>query len=124
MGGAKLIGKVGGTAVAYLGAVDDNGGTPAVHPVANLLRLRRDLGASSTVGIAYTDRFGEGFWNRVVGTDARVIWKKIWFSTAQIVGSWTNDGSASGVRDRKSTRLNSSHLGISYAVFCLKKKKQ
>src|SRR5262245_32141343 len=26
-------------------------------------------------------------------------------------------------RDRKSTRLNSSHLGISYAVFCLKKKK-
>src|SRR5438045_5481248 len=26
------------------------------------------------------------------------------------------------VKDRKSTRLNSSHLGISYAVFCLKKK--
>src|SRR2546421_8715584 len=28
------------------------------------------------------------------------------------------------VRDRKSTRLNSSHDQISYAVFCLKKKKQ
>src|SRR5256885_7691647 len=28
------------------------------------------------------------------------------------------------VRDRKSTRLNSSHLVISYAVFCLKKKKR
>src|SRR3712207_7875599 len=28
------------------------------------------------------------------------------------------------VRDRKSTRLNSSHANISYAVFCLKKKKQ
>src|SRR5256885_4967040 len=28
-----------------------------------------------------------------------------------------------GVEDRKSTRLNSSHLVISYAVFCLKKKK-
>src|SRR5205814_9616112 len=27
-------------------------------------------------------------------------------------------------RDRKSTRLNSSHLGISYAVFCLKKKRK
>src|SRR5438477_3280478 len=26
-------------------------------------------------------------------------------------------------RDRKSTRLNSSHMSISYAVFCLKKKK-
>src|SRR5258705_9868143 len=29
-----------------------------------------------------------------------------------------------GFSDRKSTRLNSSHLGISYAVFCLKKKKR
>src|SRR3989442_4680052 len=35
-------------------------------------------------------------------------------------------GSAAGhprARDRKSTRLNSSHVRISYAVFCLKKKK-
>src|SRR2546426_6802963 len=32
------------------------------------------------------------------------------------------DGAAAGARDRKSTRLNSSHLVISYAVFCLKKK--
>src|SRR3712207_7986655 len=30
---------------------------------------------------------------------------------------------AMGVQDRKSTRLNSSHANISYAVFCLKKKK-
>src|SRR5690606_42027576 len=29
-----------------------------------------------------------------------------------------------GARDRKSTRLNSSHVKISYAVFCLKKKKK
>src|SRR5437773_12532561 len=29
-----------------------------------------------------------------------------------------------GCRDRKSTRLNSSHITISYAVFCLKKKKK
>src|SRR5258707_7285093 len=31
---------------------------------------------------------------------------------------------ASRPRDRKSTRLNSSHANISYAVFCLKKKKR
>src|SRR3712207_7574596 len=30
---------------------------------------------------------------------------------------------SSGFQDRKSTRLNSSHANISYAVFCLKKKK-
>src|SRR5262245_64059678 len=33
-----------------------------------------------------------------------------------------DDHTASELEDRKSTRLNSSHLGISYAVFCLKKK--
>src|SRR5690349_23021372 len=32
-------------------------------------------------------------------------------------------GAAPGAADRKSTRLNSSHVEISYAVFCLKKKK-
>src|SRR5690625_5549198 len=37
-----------------------------------------------------------------------------------------SDGSSAVCRrgDRKSTRLNSSHVAISYAVFCLKKKKQ
>src|SRR2546422_5522085 len=34
---------------------------------------------------------------------------------------WADDA---GLRDRKSTRLNSSHGYISYAVFCLKKKKK
>src|SRR5207249_7870768 len=37
-----------------------------------------------------------------------------WLSTYQVKGSWDED--------RKSTRLNSSHVSISYAVFCLKKK--
>src|SRR5256885_11998510 len=40
-------------------------------------------------------------------------------STAALFG-----GSFDPVQDRKSTRLNSSHLVISYAVFCLKKKKK
>src|SRR5712691_7033269 len=91
--GAKLTGKVGGTAVAYIGAVDDASAslTGTDHPVVNLLRLRRDLGASSTLGLAYTDRIEGSDYNRVLGADARVIWKKIWFSDAQIVGSWTQD---------------------------------
>src|SRR2546426_9273916 len=42
-------------------------------------------------------------------------------SAPSAAGSGDNSASA---RDRKSTRLNSSHLVISYAVFCLKKKKK
>src|SRR5205814_4751683 len=38
--------------------------------------------------------------------------------------SFAKSKACSGWLDRKSTRLNSSHLGISYAVFCLKKKKK
>src|ERR1035438_10794329 len=38
------------------------------------------------------------------------------------VESWLGASPIKAQTDRKSTRLNSSHLGISYAVFCLKKK--
>src|SRR3712207_8270083 len=38
-------------------------------------------------------------------------------------GAQIHSVDAQAVRDRKSTRLNSSHANISYAVFCLKKKK-
>src|SRR5438067_8857272 len=40
--------------------------------------------------------------------------------------NWELDGgdNMDNGRDRKSTRLNSSHVSISYAVFCLKKKKE
>src|SRR5436853_5515692 len=42
---------------------------------------------------------------------------------AEIEHAAAEHGRADAKADRKSTRLNSSHLGISYAVFCLKKKK-
>src|SRR2546422_5571842 len=41
----------------------------------------------------------------------------------RVIGRF-QDEPARGSRDRKSTRLNSSHGYISYAVFCLKKKKK
>src|SRR5438874_4049027 len=45
-----------------------------------------------------------------------------WFSSA--FSRHGASSSTSWARDRKSTRLNSSHVEISYAVFCLKKKKK
>src|SRR5258708_32031427 len=50
----------------------------------------------------------------IIGGDDRVL-----FAVLQVGGFLGLGG-----RDRKSTRLNSSHQIISYAVFCLKKKKQ
>src|SRR3712207_8262214 len=50
----------------------------------------------------------------------RVLYRRHDGSSLRAVGQV---GNLSGWRDRKSTRLNSSHANISYAVFCLKKKK-
>src|SRR2546426_7231764 len=42
---------------------------------------------------------------------------------SSLLDLFPGDAEERGHQDRKSTRLNSSHLVISYAVFCLKKKK-
>src|SRR2546427_3704298 len=50
------------------------------------------------------------------------IWPDTGHGSSRRCGRPSRGGRSSG-RDRKSTRLNSSHSQISYAVFCLKKKK-
>src|SRR2546426_7256565 len=50
---------------------------------------------------------------------SRVVVGALYRRTASSATAWGRSGGG----DRKSTRLNSSHLVISYAVFCLKKKK-
>src|SRR2546430_11516578 len=42
--------------------------------------------------------------------------------STRVVLYWETDANVRDAQDRKSTRLNSSHSQISYAVFCLKKK--
>src|SRR5207253_6868284 len=55
--------------------------------------------------------------------DFKVACVWIGFAGAALVLSWRVDINAFSTHlDRKSTRLNSSHVAISYAVFCLKKK--
>src|SRR5438132_10021060 len=48
--------------------------------------------------------------------------KAVGWASSVCVGDYNNDGFEDLNPDRKSTRLNSSHTVISYAVFCLKKK--
>src|SRR6266850_2763647 len=60
-------------------------------------------------------------WAQAGGTDAMLARFHDPVQRARIKSGLWHGGL--GVEDRKSTRLNSSHLVISYAVFCLKKKK-
>src|SRR5690606_39635634 len=63
-----------------------------------------------------------GYYKHTFVSDAH--WKN---KTVKLVfeGSMTDtEVKVNGKSDRKSTRLNSSHVKISYAVFCLKKKKR
>src|SRR5205807_2736876 len=55
--------------------------------------------------------------------DATLVFMTVAGEEQGLVGSThvAEDAHKSGKKDRKSTRLNSSHLVISYAVFCLKK---
>src|SRR5699024_12326880 len=60
--------------------------------------------------------------HRVRGTCGdRLAVVRVQFGQEDLTELHTNDGKS--ISDRKSTRLNSSHVSISYAVFCLKKKK-
>lgn len=73
VGAAKISGKVGSLNVAYLGAIDEVG-FDASNPIVNLVRLKQDLGASSSLGMVYTDRTQPGTaFNRVLGSDARLV---------------------------------------------------
>src|SRR5258705_3879043 len=58
----------------------------------------------------------------LIPVDFQTHWRK----QMQVrITEWPADQVIAAIQaDRKSTRLNSSHLGISYAVFCLKKKKK
>jgi hypothetical protein len=96
LGGLKLTGKVAGTNVALLSAVDDKrvSATGEDDPIVNALRLRRDLGDQSTVGLAYTDRIEDGRFNRVVGGDVRIVFARLYYFEVQGANSWTGGDGA------------------------------
>src|SRR5262245_31127127 len=75
---------------------------PLLVVVLNSLRTAEEIAQTSMIG-----------WPR----------QWAWGNYAVAWGDFCIAQTCAGIRDRKSTRLNSSHLGISYAVFCLKKKK-
>ncbi|OFW05557.1 MAG: hypothetical protein A3H96_10805 [Acidobacteria bacterium RIFCSPLOWO2_02_FULL_67_36] len=80
---AKLTGKTAGTTIAALSAVDDSRQSRdgRSHPFFNIVRVQRDLAASSRAGFVYTDRIDGACSNHVAGADAHLVWRKISSST-------------------------------------------
>jgi len=93
---AKLTGKVAGTNVALLSGVDSRAlsGTGDDHPVYNLLRVRRDVGAQHTLGLVYTDRVEGGAFNRVAAADGRFVMGGLYTLAVQGGGSVTGAAGA------------------------------
>src|SRR4051812_49782070 len=88
-----------------------------LFPYTPLFRSRAGPGAFPLVGHAHT-RLPPPVHDLAVPVDGEPVADRPGDRRAHAIGR-----DPRLVRDRKSTRLNSSHMSISYAVFCLKKKK-
>ncbi len=95
---AKLTGKQRGFDIGFLSAVDNKEAsvTGADAPIFNILRLQRDLGATSRMGLVYTDKVDGNAWNRVLGVDGRIV-------RGTVSTQWQLAGSATR-RDTVTTR--------------------
>lgn len=92
--GGKLTGKMGSLNVGYLGAIDQGFESGDADTYVNLVRVRGDVGASSTIGAVYTDRTVDASdFNRVAGADARIQVGGRYTFTLMGAQSFTNDDS-------------------------------
>src|SRR5690625_6809199 len=89
--------------------------------------LRRDYSGAIHEVHAGTPFYVEEYGTRGADLDADIrpsqVTVNLIITDAAALGAVRGTLSAESREDRKSTRLNSSHVAISYAVFCLKKKK-
>lgn len=116
---AKLTGKMEGTSIAFLSAVDDAGtSATGAHPVFNLLRLQRDVGASSKLGLAYTDRVEGGNYNRVANVDGSYLFGDVYSLQAQYAQSYTKQGTSvqNAPLWHAGINRNGKHLAFSYSL--------
>jgi hypothetical protein len=93
---AKLSGKVGDFNVGVLSAVDDESAVTdgTHHPIFNIIRVRRDLGEQSNLGLVYTDRMHGDDYNRLIGADTRVLLGTRYVFTGQLASSFTGAAGA------------------------------
>lgn len=116
----KLTGKAMGTDIGVLSAVDDvlGSATGEHHPIVNLLRVQRDVGRQSRLGLVYTDRVDGDDWNRVGGLDGRIVWDDIYAVRFQGAVSGTRTAGASETGPLWDFRFNRDgrQLGLRYRI--------
>jgi hypothetical protein len=93
---AKVTGKVSGTTVAGMLALDGSevSRTGRDHPFFAIARAQRDLGGGSRAGAVFTSRTEPGFGNQVGGVDARVVFGDLAVSAQAVASHTTRDGIA------------------------------
>ena len=97
LAGGKVTGKYGAWTVAHLTALDefgaarDGSATADTKSLANLTRLRRDVGDNSVAGITLTNRDEDGHHNRVISADTRIVFNKLYYFQGQLGASFTKD---------------------------------
>lgn len=91
VGAVKLTGNGFGTNIGFLTAMDDRevSRSGEDHPFYNLLRVQRDVGSGSRLGMVYTDRIEGDNYNRVLGVDGRITFGGIYTMRFQAAGSRT-----------------------------------
>jgi hypothetical protein len=117
---AKLTGKAFGTDLALLSAVDDRAGSDsrAEHPIYNLLRIQRDIGAQSRLGVVYTDKVLGSDYNRVAGADTRLVFGEIYSAQLQLAASRTRHAGLTETAPLWSARVarNGRTFGVRYTM--------
>lgn len=120
VGAVKLSGKVSGTNIAFLSAVDDATASRSGqdHPVVNMLRVQRDLGASSKLGVAYTDRVDGGSYNRVADIDGSYLFGGIYSLQGQYAQSVTQQATTrlSAPLWAAAINRNGKHVAFTYGL--------
>src|SRR5439155_22376144 len=98
------------------------------RPVPVAAQQKRPLGLLAILGLGakpglLRDRIEAYLWPESSGARAQHALDQTVYAIRHALASDVILATGRELRDRKSTRLNSSHVAISYAVFCLKKKR-
>src|SRR5205814_7351856 len=92
----------------------------SLHAALPICLLTRKIFPATRLTNPHCNRPSKGPWRMTEGSAIDVASKRLALALDALASAVERRHEADrGEQDRKSTRLNSSHLGISYAVFCL-----